>query len=199
MDNDLTDKCNHAPESICYECVDINNPPFVSENSPIACYKHALLRTLAKRFNLRAVVETGTCNGDTLEATKDCFDIIYSVELWPEFYKNCVAKFAGQEKIHLVFGDAAVVLGAVLDKIKQPCLIYEDAHKAGSDTADAGNPIPHELATIYEKDIDALVVIDDQHPPDFYQIDVAKGWTKSWRNGQTLVHKIGQYEIPERL
>lgn len=47
--------------------------------SPVA--KQRTLRSYARSYELNVLVETGTYYGDTVEAMKDVFERIYSIEL----------------------------------------------------------------------------------------------------------------------
>ena len=48
---------------------------------PLDCRSHPIIKEYAKRFGLRIFVETGTHMGVTVNAVKDTFDEIYSIEL----------------------------------------------------------------------------------------------------------------------
>ena len=50
--------------------------------------KQAILRKYASKFNTRVLVETGTFLGDMIEAMRDNFDKIFSIELSEEYYAN---------------------------------------------------------------------------------------------------------------
>lgn len=189
----------HKFDDVCAECVDLNNPPYVNTFSPHATFKHAILRKLAAITGLKTFVETGTNTGQTLDFVNPYFREFYSIELHEGLFENALGKFKNQNNVHLVFGDSALVLGAVLEKISESCLIWLDAHKTGGPSADAGDPIPSEMNAIYEKSPTSLVVLDDRWPKDFEAMNIPEGWHKRWYHGLMFVHRVGLYDIPERF
>lgn len=190
--------CNHVGEDVCAKCVRLNDPPYVNKFSPHAAFKHAILRKFAGMFNLKTFVETGTNKGDTVDSLKDCFTEIHSIELHPDLYQYATSRFANHEYIHIVHGNSGKILGSVLDRVLQPCLLWVDSHATGGICADEGLPLPEELRTIYEKCQSSLTVIDDQWPEDCDKLVVPDGWTKRWYHGLIFLHR-GQYNIPERF
>lgn len=189
----------HKFDDVCAECVDLNNPPYVNTFSPNRAFKDRILREFARRFKLEVFVESGTNRGACLEFLKDEFRELHSIELHEGLFGEALDRFKNQTKIHLVFGNSALVMGAVLDKIKVPALIFLDAHATGGPSADAGDPLPEELKAVYEKAPQSLAVLDDQWPQDFEKTEIPTGWTKKWYHGLTFIHKQGLYDIPERF
>lgn len=191
--------CNLTEGHVCAECVDLNDPPYVNTFSPHAAFKHKLLREFARRFEFESFVETGSNRGDTLDFLKCDFKELHSIELHPDLYNYAISRFEKEPRIHLIHGNSGVMLGKVLEKVVQPCLLWIDAHAAGHGTADEGNPLEMELQTIYEKCLTSLAVLDDQWPQDFEKTVVPEGWTKKWHHGLTFIHKTGLYDIPEKF
>jgi hypothetical protein len=110
------------------------------------------------------VVETGTFQGDMVDALKDRAKTIYSIELSPEFYKRATHRFRAYPHIHILQGDSGVVLQQVLDKISGTCLFWLDGHFSGGETArgDMDTPIVREVESILNSDIkDPIILIDD--------------------------------------
>jgi len=191
--------CTHPDGDYCVDCVSLIDPPYVNKFSPHCSFKHKLLREIARRFKFEVFVETGTNQGTTLEFLKDEFRELYSIELHEGLFSRALDKFKNQDKIHLVFGNSALVLGAILNKIHESALMWLDAHATGGPSADAGDPLPQELAAIFEKAPQSLAVLDDQWPINFENTVVPDGWTKKWYHGLTFIYKTGLYDIPERF
>jgi hypothetical protein len=95
-------------------------------------YKHELMQHYRDTFNLETFVETGTCEGDTVEAVRPYFKNIYSIELHPNRYERCVNRFSGINNIHLFLGDSEVILSELLNKLpNRNILFWLDAHAGG--------------------------------------------------------------------
>ena len=126
--------------------------------------KQRTLQTYANKFGLKIFVETGTYYGDMVEAMKENFDRIYSIELSNELYENAKNKFKGEEHIELIHGDSGIELNNIIDRINQPALFWLDGHYSGGVTA-RGNkdtPIYKELKHIINApDNGHVIIIDD--------------------------------------
>ncbi len=126
--------------------------------------KQFMLKKLAKRFRCRVFVETGTYRGDMLEAMMPHFERLYSIELSAELYQRAKARFRENLHIELIHGDSGAELGQVLQRVKQPALLWLDGHYSGGITArsERDPPIFAELSHILASEITGhLVVIDD--------------------------------------
>lgn len=117
---------------------------------------------------VRILVETGTYQGDTVEALRRHFHRIYSIELNADFCRRAQARFSHLPNISILEGDSAHLLPLVLETIDSPCLFWLDAHYSGADTArgERDTPIEHELRIIFSHPVkDHVILIDDA--PDF--------------------------------
>lgn len=131
---------------------------------PPPAAKRAEIRRYAKAASIRTFVETGTYQGDTVDALRRSFDRIYSFELNEEYARRAQARFAKYPHISIVQGDSARMLPGVLEAVDEPCLFWLDAHHSGGDTAkgDRDTPIVQELRAILERSKgDTVVLIDD--------------------------------------
>lgn len=188
------------------EKIDLNNPTFVREYSPIAEWKRALLVRLGKLFDLSVLVETGTCMGDTVETVREHFRDVYSVELAPKLYEICQQKFARRPNVHLFLGSSHEQLPRMIDKTTGPVLFFLDAHITGGISMGNGDVTVPEVHIIEKMSPDSLIVIDDIAPgpngtylsPDGATIYVPNGWTTKFLHGELLLHN-GTYHIPERF
>lgn len=184
--------------------IDLNNPAFVSHLSPEAQWKRALITYFAKAFNLKTFVETGTCWGDTVEAVRQNFDDIWSVELSTIFFNRAVERFAHISNVHILFGSSGEILPSILSQIKSTPVIWLDAHLTGGPSAGNGDQVSAELNAIVKFRPDALVLIDDVKPngekfeaPDATVI-IPDGWKTKFLSGVLVLHD-GRYTIPEKF
>lgn len=127
-------------------------------------FKQRIVRTYAKRFGIKILVETGTLFGDMVEAMKKDFDRIYSIELSKELYKEASKRFKRIEKIEIIHGDSGIELGNVINRINQPALFFLDGHYSAGVTArgDKDTPIYEELGHILNaQERGHVIIIDD--------------------------------------
>lgn len=112
--------------------------------------KQRVIRDYARRFELPVFVESGTHVGNMVDAMRDAFQELYSIELAPALFEQCRARFAGLPHIHLAQGDSGEILGEVLAGIERPALFWLDGHYSAGITAKGPleTPIEKELAHI---------------------------------------------------
>ncbi len=126
--------------------------------------KRFVMRIYAKKFSLRTFIETGTLSGGTVDAVKDIFRKIFSIELSENFFLAAKHKFLNCKHITILHGDSAEVLPALLSTISQPCLFYLDGHYSGEPTTKGKKetPILQELQHILNHPTeDHVILIDD--------------------------------------
>lgn len=78
--------------------------------------KQRVIKDYADRFNLKVMIETGTYFGDMVEAMKNHFNQIYSIELSQKLYEKATKRFAGDESIKIISGDSGIELGKLMAK-----------------------------------------------------------------------------------
>lgn len=130
---------------------------------PPAIYKYQLIRRYGKRYGIEILIETGTYHGDMINANKDYFRNIYSIELDKTLYTKAQIRFQNISHVRLIYGDSSIELSKLLKKIKQPSLFWLDAHYSGEGTAigDKETPIESELRLILKHDIKSHVILID--------------------------------------
>ena len=125
--------------------------------------KQRTIKEFAERFAVKVLIETGTCYGDMVEAMKNHFSRIYSIELSNELYEKAKQRFAGDENVEIIHGDSGVELGKLITNIDQPALFWLDGHYSAGVTArgDKDTPIYEELKHIFSSPLRGHVIIID--------------------------------------
>jgi hypothetical protein len=127
--------------------------------------KQRVIRDYARKFDLPVFVESGTHVGNMVDAVRDAFREIHSIELSPALHEQSAVRFAGLSHIHLVEGDSGEILGDVLVPIERPCLFWLDGHYSAGITAKGSleTPIEKELGHIAAHHLahQHVILIDD--------------------------------------
>ena len=126
--------------------------------------KQRVLRKFAEEYGLKILVETGTYYGEMVEAMKDCFSKIYSIELSKELYEDARERFRSAKHIELIHGDSGKELKKLMQKIDKPALFWLDGHYSAGVTArgEKDTPIYEELHCILNaQNLGHVIIIDD--------------------------------------
>lgn len=83
---------------------------------------------LREKFNLNAVVETGTCLGSTTKWFAENFYQVYTIEVNAEFRNFAVKVFAEQNNIISILGDSSKDLPSVVKGLNDDTIFFLDAH-----------------------------------------------------------------------
>ena len=122
------------------------------------------LRLLAEQYACEILIETGTYYGQMVEAMRNEFKEIYSIELSEKLFLDAENKFAEYGHIHLFHGDSAVVLPEIIPKMDRRALFWLDGHYSAGDTAcgEKQTPVFEELDSLTASpDYGHVIVIDD--------------------------------------
>ena len=168
--------------------------------------KQNILRKYAREYNLRVFVETGTFEGDMVEAMKNSFDKIYSIELLRENFEKAKNRFKRNRHIEIIWGDSGKELGKIVKMISQPALFWLDGHYSGKNTAKGEEitPICQELEHIFgSQDLKHVIIIDDAHcfrtNPGYPAIETLTEYIRSKRKNVRIVVEDDSIRItPER-
>jgi hypothetical protein len=141
---------------------------------PPAAFKRRFLRNLAKRNRLQVFVETGTLHGDTVDALKGDFLELHSIELDNELFLKAQARFRDSPNVYLHKGNSGEELPKILAQLRQPALVWLDAHYSGPGTAlgTEDTPVLKELAAVSAHPFKHkhVIVIDDAR--DFLGVEI---------------------------
>lgn len=153
---------------------------------PPHIYKQRVVKEYGKKYAISTLVETGTYNGDMINAMKKVFKKIYSIELGKSLYLDACARFKDYPHIVLINGDSGFELKKLLTSIDNPCVFWLDAHYSAGNTAKGGieTPIIQELETIFLHSIKKhIVLVDDARlftgENDYPTIDMLKSFISS--------------------
>ena len=135
-----------------------------SNGMPPHVFKRRVIRQYAKRIRANVFVETGTYEGDMVQAMLKTFDRLYSVEAHPGLYQQCHERFCEQDSVHIVNQDSATFLTQSIDAfLDDRCVFWLDAHYSGQGTAEGDAPILEELRVILDSACfqNSVILIDD--------------------------------------
>jgi len=127
--------------------------------------KQHMILEYQRKFGYRILIESGTFLGDMVEAQKDHFDKIISIELDNFLFRKATKRFKKYPHISIVKGDSGKILAEIMDDIQEPCLFWLDGHYSSGVTArgEKDCPIFGELNAIFSADqkFNHILLIDD--------------------------------------
>src|SRR3989338_8879091 len=126
--------------------------------------KEKIIKRYARRYNSKTFIETGTYYGDKIQAFKNLFSKIYSVELDNRLYEQAKQRFKGSSNIEILHGDSSKILLELLPGIRGTILFWLDAHYSGGVTARGKDetPILNELKAIMKiHPNNNIILVDD--------------------------------------
>jgi hypothetical protein len=174
-------------------------------NPPPHAIKQQALRHYAAKYGLKVLVETGTYKGKMVEAMKNDFEQIYSIELGKELYLKAKERFKTDRHVELIHGDSGKELGKLVPRIDRPALFWLDGHYSGGETAkgDRDTPIFDELAHILgPHGLGHMIVIDDARlfgaKPAYPSMDELRAFVNSKRQGVEIVVQDDSIRITPR-
>lgn len=144
-------------------------PPFLLESLRKKWHTPHLVKQKAiteyqEKYGYATLIETGTYKGDMVEAQKDKFKKIISIELCMELFEKAKERFKNDDHVIIEQGDSGKVLPKILKDINEPVIFWLDGHYSGGVTAkgDKECPIFEELeAILMDKKLNHIILIDD--------------------------------------
>jgi hypothetical protein len=127
-------------------------------------YKKMRVRSVAALYSCDTFIETGTFYGQMVNAMKDCFDTVLSVELFDKLFALNKSSFSKYPRVRIYLGDSACRLQDMLNDARGRILFWLDGHYSGKGTAcgDQVSPILRELEIIkHHFRCDHCILIDD--------------------------------------
>jgi hypothetical protein len=126
--------------------------------------KQKIVVEYAKIHGTETLIETGTCFGFMVEAMRNHFKHIFSIELNHALFEHAVTKFRKYPHIVIYEGDSTTVLPRLLMAINPSrCLFWLDGHYSGGVTSKGqkDTPILDELEAIFQYVERPVILIDD--------------------------------------
>lgn len=136
---------------------------FNRKNSTPHLVKQKMVRKYASKFDIKTFVETGTYLGVMVNAVKNMFEKIYTIELDKKLYERAKKKFSKNRNVTVLLGNSGEVLPKVLTKLRTPTLFWLDAHCSGGITVKGKveTPILVELSQIIKANKERVILVDD--------------------------------------
>lgn len=131
---------------------------------PPHLYKQNTITEYQKNFKCSVLIETGTFRGEMVEAQKNNFEKIISIELATLFYERAKKKFAEDKHIQIFHGDSGQLLPGIVSELAESAIFWLDGHYSGGDTAkgDKECPILEEInAILVNSKFQHVLLIDD--------------------------------------
>jgi hypothetical protein len=123
----------------------------------------ALFVFLAREFQIRNFVETGTYQGDTSRFASQHFERVATIEGSEALHRTAKHNLRDCKNVECFCGDSRSHLARIVRDLRGPTLFWLDAHWSGGETfgEQAECPITEELSAIYENADEAFTLIDD--------------------------------------
>jgi hypothetical protein len=134
------------------------------ENPPPNTVKQITIAYYQTKYSIPILIETGTYLGDMVEAQKNRFTKIVTIELSEKLFHDAKKRFSKDGNVTVVHGDSGRVLYEVLKDIKSPAIFWLDGHFSGGITVkgDKECPIFEEINAIFTtSDFNHILLIDD--------------------------------------
>jgi hypothetical protein len=150
------------------------------------------IKEYAHKFSSEIFIETDTYLGDMVEAVRDTFRRIISIEIDPWLAERARKRFSRYPHISILQGDSGQLLPNLLTKVTEPCLFWLDAHYSGGITTkgDMETPIVQELQCILRHPAEHVVLIDDARnfvgQNDYPTLEAVQSLVNEIRPGWTL-------------
>jgi len=130
-------------------------PPHIVKQMAIEEYR--------TKFPTEILVETGTYLGEMVEAQRDHFKKIYSIELSKKLFNRARKRFKDHLHVKILQGDSGTVLNTLINEIGTPALFWLDGHYSEGITAKGEKecPVPEELNAILKSSLPHIILIDD--------------------------------------
>jgi len=125
--------------------------------------KQYTIEEFQKKYGHNVLIETGTFLGDMVEAQRNNFKRIFSIELQHDLAEKARERFKDVGHIKILQGDSGKLLKTILKEVNEPAIFWLDAHYSGGLTAkgDKECPIYQEIDAIFATKENHLLLIDD--------------------------------------
>jgi len=127
--------------------------------NPVPHYlKQLTIAEYQKKYKCNVLIETGTYLGDMVEAQKNNFRRLYSIELSDDLCQKATKRFRKIPHIAIIQGDSGKVLPNLLPEITEPAIFWLDGHYSEGITAQGEKECP-----VFEE-LNAILSVPTLHP-----------------------------------
>lgn len=125
--------------------------------------KQKAIEEFQNKFQTDTLIETGTYLGDMVEAQRNYFKQIFSIELSKKLFDRANKRFKSFPQIKILQGDSGQVLHNLIPALNKPALFWLDGHYSRGITAkgDKECPVINELKAIFTSPHNHIILIDD--------------------------------------
>jgi hypothetical protein len=131
---------------------------------PVHKVKSSAITEYGRRYSIDTLIETGTYLGKMIDAQKDHFMRIMSIEIDKKFHEDAKEKFKAWPHISFYLGDSGKLMKQIVDELDRPAVFWLDAHYNSRSTAklDKDCPIYEEMDAIFGGSRhDHVLLVDD--------------------------------------
>jgi hypothetical protein len=130
---------------------------------PPAAYKQDVIRAYQKKFGIDYLIESGTFTGHTVDALKNDFAKIDSIEIEPRLFNDARKKFKKYPNVNIILGDTKFVLPQLISKKNEAAIYWLDGHYSWGITGmgEKITPILDELRAVLSRYQGDVILIDD--------------------------------------
>ena len=126
--------------------------------------KQGIIQEFQQKTGYSILIETGTYQGDMVEAQKSRFGRIISIELGQDLFEKARKRFDKDKNVTIAQGDSGKVLPLLLENVDRPAIFWLDGHYSEGITARGEKecPIFEEIEAIFsKKNLNHVLLIDD--------------------------------------
>jgi hypothetical protein len=126
--------------------------------------KYSLVTHWGQQRKIDNLIETGTFKGDMVEAQREIFRKIITIELGDKLFGAAKQRFKAYDHIHMLHGDSGTMLVEAMRLIDGAAVYWLDAHYSEGITAhgETETPILKELSLIAARGQSGdVILIDD--------------------------------------
>jgi hypothetical protein len=124
-----------------------------------------------KKYNYAIFIEARTCFRDIVEAQKNNFKNVFSVELEINLFNGARKRFETTSGVSIFQGDSAAVLKEIIKDLNEPAVFWLDAQYPGGKAAKGAKkfPIIEEIEFIFKNNrFSHILLIDNAR--SFYEL-----------------------------
>lgn len=109
-----------------------------------------LIIKLAKQYDVKDFIETGTYYGKAAVWAASFFDRVITIEYSKEIYETNLATYGELRNVDFVFGDSRSSLKSIVPELNRSAIFWLDSHWSGGETdgKDDECPLLEELLAI---------------------------------------------------